>query len=129
MNFLAVSGERDLAVIRRLLPVCPRAKRLANKQQSSEAFAESWLRSLCSRVVVIRRLLRSLCSRVAAKFRRTFRCCRFFARFNRMKLVYRKVPVNPRDFAAVFIFIRYLFHRLMKILAKRAFKVGVFYDL
>ena len=25
------------------LPVCPRAKRLANKQQSSEAFAESWL--------------------------------------------------------------------------------------
>src|SRR3989344_2275349 len=40
-----------VVVIRRLLPVCPRAKRLANKQQSSEAFAESWLRSLRSRVI------------------------------------------------------------------------------
>src|SRR3990167_8827506 len=47
---LKIHGNIAISVIRRLLPVCPRAKRLVNKQQSSEAFAESWLRFLRSRV-------------------------------------------------------------------------------
>ena len=40
---LKAKPEGSLKFFGRKLPVCPRAKRLANKQQSSEAFAETWL--------------------------------------------------------------------------------------
>src|SRR3989344_6091628 len=76
LAFLAVTAFAvsiaEATVIRRLLPVCPRAKRLANKQQSSEAFAESWLRSPGSRVAIIRRLLRSPGSRVESRRQKCF---------------------------------------------------------